>query len=137
MSMSNDARQASGRDPPRVVVVGPCASGKTTLVERLKRLGFDAKVSGQEHSDVRNLWRRLDPDVLIALDIDLQTLRSRRTDDWPGTIYDAQRERLREAFEGADAVIDTAVLTEDEVVRTVLGILEQRAGRTRSRPDYS
>lgn len=115
----------SGRNSPRVVVVGPCASGKTTLVARLKRLGVDARVSGQEHSAIGNLWRRLDPDVLIALDIDLETLRLRRTPDWPRSIYEVQRERLRDAFGVADAVIDTSSVTEDDVVRQVLELLKR------------
>jgi len=115
-----DNRKPGGKDRPRVVVVGPCASGKTTLVERLKNLGIDARVSGQEHSAVRNLWRRLEPDVLIVLDIDLGTLRKRRTQNWPQTLHEVQLERLREAYASADAVIDTAVLTEEDVVDEAL-----------------
>jgi nucleoside-triphosphatase THEP1 len=123
--MSERKLQVKVKGAPKVVVVGPCASGKTTLVDRLRALGVDAWVSGQEHSAVRNLWRRLDPDVLIALEIDLATLRSRRSPSWPQTIYDVQLERLREAFAGADVVINTAVLTEDEVVSKAVNVLER------------
>lgn len=123
--MSKHARKIGEMNAPRVVVVGPCASGKTTLVENLKLLGVDARVSGQEHSAVRNLWRSLDPDVLIALEVDLETLRSRRTEVWPKTIYDLQLERLREAFDVADIVIDTAAHSEDETVRVALNLIER------------
>jgi nucleoside-triphosphatase THEP1 len=123
--MSERKLQVKVKGAPKVVVVGPCASGKTTLVDRLRALGVDAWVSGQEHSAVRNLWRRLDPDVLIALELDLATLRSRRSPSWPQTIYDVQLERLREAFAGADVVINTAVLTEDEVVNKAVNVLER------------
>ncbi len=123
--MSERKLQVKVKGAPKVVVVGPCASGKTTLVDRLRALGVDAWVSGQEHSAVRNLWRRLDPDVLIALELDLATLRSRRSPSWPQTIHDVQLERLREAFAGADVVINTAVLTEDEVVSKAVNVLER------------
>ncbi len=53
--------------PLRVTVVGPCASGKSTLVKALKMHGIDARAAAQEHSAVAALWSRSDPDVLIAL----------------------------------------------------------------------
>ena len=106
-------------DPRRIVLVGPCASGQTTLVERLKAVGLDAAVSGQEHSGVRGLWRRMDPDVVVALDVDRATIRKRRSPDWPESIYRAQRERLAQAFAGADLIIDTATHDEDAVVGLV------------------
>jgi deoxyadenosine/deoxycytidine kinase len=101
------------------VVVGPCASGKTTLVERLRALGYDARVSGQEHSAVRDLWRRTGPDVVIALDVDLATIRRRRSPEWSEQIYRAQRQRLERAFAAADLMIDTGEHDEDAVVALV------------------
>jgi len=106
-------------DPRRIVVVGTCASGKTTLVDRLQALGLDAHVSGQEHSAVRDLWRRLAPDVLVVLDVDLATVRARRSPTWPAQIFAAQQERLRGAVAAADLIIDTARHDADEVVRIV------------------
>ena len=52
---------------PRIVVVGPCASGKSTLVSGLREHGYDALASGQEHSEVHHLWRRTNPDVVKAV----------------------------------------------------------------------
>ena len=107
------------KQSPRVVIVGPCASGKSTLAARLKEDGFDVHVSGQEHSGVRDLWATLDPDVLIALDVDLDTIRQRRSPYWSEYIYRAQRERLKSAFDSADLVIDTTTHDAEDVYRQV------------------
>jgi hypothetical protein len=89
-------------------VVGPCASGKSTLVSGLRGHGYDALVSGQEHSDIHHLWRRTNPDVVIALRITLEAIRQRRADpNWPAWLFDRQQVRLREATAAADLVIDT------------------------------
>lgn len=113
------------RDGRRIVVVGPCASGKSTLAGELRNLGFDARVCGQEHSDIRNLWQRLQPDLLIALDVDLGTLRKRRHPSWSEWLYQVQRHRLRFAFHAADLSIDSSMTSADRVVATVLEWLEQ------------
>jgi energy-coupling factor transporter ATP-binding protein EcfA2 len=126
MYMSNEDRASEMLPGPRVVVVGPCASGKSTLVRNLRDLGIDARVSGQEHSAIRNLWQTLSPDLLIALDIDLETVRTRRSANWPENLYDVQHARLREAFEVADALVDTAKVSEEEVVALVLDVIHQR-----------
>jgi len=124
--MSTDDSQPPDRAGPRVVVVGPCASGKTTLVENLRAAGVDARVSGQEHSAIRDLWRRLEPDVLIALDLDLATLRDRRQSTWPASLYEVQHARLREAFEMADAVIDTSRASAEDVLGMALAVIARR-----------
>lgn len=103
------------RTAPRIVVVGPCASGKSTLVERLRSHGHDAHAIAQEHSAVRDLWRRKDPDVLIALDVSLEVVRQRRSPEWLEAVYLRQYERLANAYAAADLVIDTAVYDADQV----------------------
>lgn len=118
--MSGAESRASRQAGPKVVVVGPCASGKTTLVFNLRAAGVDAHVSGQEHSAIRNLWHRLNPDVLVALDVDLETLRRRRHPAWPETLYAVQHERLAEAFDAAHVRIDTGRVSERDVLDEVL-----------------
>lgn len=103
-------------DAPRVVVVGHCGAGKSTVVAGLRDRGIDAVASAQEHSMVTDLWRRSDADLLIYLDIDLETLRRRRGKSWSETIYDVQEVRLAGARSAADIVIDTGVL---DFARTV------------------
>ncbi|HEU0113371.1 MAG TPA: hypothetical protein VFQ80_01770 [Thermomicrobiales bacterium] len=104
------AGPAPTRRSPRIVVVGPCASGKSTLARGLRSLGFDAEVCGQEHSDIASLWRHTAPDVVIALTVDLATIRARRGDDWPEWLYRLQNDRLREARSAAGIRLDTSRL---------------------------
>lgn len=117
-------RTATPGDSPRIAVVGPCGSGKTTLVERLRGAGYEAWVVGQEHSAVPDLWARRNPDVVIALDLDLATLRARRSPGWSADVFAQQHVRLRAAFAAADLIIDTAKHDIDEVVAMVLAMLE-------------
>ncbi len=107
-------------DSRRIVVVGPCASGKSTLTHHLRDLGFDARVCGQEHSAIRHLWKRLQPELLIALDVDLRTLRRRRHPSWPERLYRVQRERLEFAFRSADLSIDSSAVSATSAVDQVL-----------------
>src|SRR5688500_4548371 len=79
----------------KIVVVGPCAAGKSTLVTALRALGYDAHVSGQEHSEIATLWQHSRPDVLIALDADISAVRDRRGGSWPAWLHDLQVQRLR------------------------------------------
>ncbi|CAN5735778.1 hypothetical protein BH23CHL3_BH23CHL3_03850 [soil metagenome] len=113
-------------DRRRVVVIGPCASGKTTLTQRLRALGFDARVCGQEHSEILELWKHMQPDVLIGLWIDLETLRDRRSSaSWAGSIYARQQHRLASGYAHADLVIDCHDIDPDEVERDVLEWLRE------------
>lgn len=114
-------------DPRRIVVVGPCAAGKTTLVAALQARGFRAMACGQEHSEIRTLWRRTMPDIVIALDLDLATLRRRRGYAWPEQLYAAQRRRLAPAMTEADVVIDTSSLSADAVLGKALAFLAASA----------
>jgi hypothetical protein len=92
---------------PRVAVVGPCASGKSTLVHALRDAGIDAYACAQEHSGVPALWLHGGADLLIALEVDLATIRQRRGEEWPADLYAAQCERLAAAYAAADLRIDT------------------------------
>jgi nicotinamide riboside kinase len=112
--------------PLRVAIVGPCASGKTTLAERLRSHGVDAYVCAQEHSEIATLWRHLDPDVVIALDVDLATVRARRGADWPEAIFREQLRRLAAAKAAAAVVIDTTSLDADATVAVALQVLSHR-----------
>lgn len=106
-----------------MVVVGACGSGKTTLVDGLRELGVRAMVCGQEHSEIRSLWRRTNPDFIVALEVDLLTLRRRRGSDWPEWLYRIQRRRLEDAMAAADILLDTSVLDADAVLGRVAMVL--------------
>lgn len=118
--------EQAGADTRRIAVVGPCASGKTTLVDALVAHGYQAYAVGQEHSIIRDLWNRRDPDLLIALDLDLEVVRQRRSPTWPAEIYAAQHERLQPAFEAADLFIDTGEHDIESTVRMALEFLASK-----------
>jgi chloramphenicol 3-O-phosphotransferase len=113
----------------KIVVVGPCAAGKSTLVTALRELGYDAHVSGQEHSEIATLWQRSDPDVLIALDVDISAVRARRGGSWPEWLHDLQVRRLAAAARAADLAIDTSALSPQAVVDRVVAYLQQEEAR--------
>lgn len=116
--------ERSSKDSRRVVVIGPCASGKTSLVTSLQRLGYDAHASGQEHSEISELWRHLDPDMLVGLHIDLDTLRRRRSATWSGRLYERQLLRLASGYEHADLLIDCDYIDQETVIQQVVAWLE-------------
>ena len=127
---SDEDQRASPTDARVIVVVGPCASGKSTLVEALQALGYDARVSGQEHSEIASLWQRLHPDVLIALHVDIAAVRERRETAWPEWLHDRQVERLRDATGAADLEIDTTGLDAGAVVARVVAFLRSVSSPT-------
>src|SRR5215210_3558105 len=96
VGMNRESRQAAGRDLD-VIVVGPCAAGKSSLVARLKAEGVRARSVSQEHSYVPYMWQRHNPDVLIYLDLRLETVRRRRRRSWTQQMLDEQHRRLAHA----------------------------------------
>lgn len=123
-SPTREHSQAGGQASRRVVVVGHCASGKSSLVDALRTRGFDAYVSAQEHSEIAGLWAHLHPDVVIALWVSAESVRKRRTPSWPDWLHNTQTRRLRAAFAAADLVIDTDCLSQEEVLVQVIAYLD-------------
>lgn len=110
-----------------VKVVGPCASGKSTLVTGLRELGYDAQPAAQDHSFVPDMWRRLDPpDTLIYLDVsvDVARQRGRIGIGWDQAYLDEENHRLRHARANCDLYVHTDALTEQEVLSTVHAFLQ-------------
>lgn len=106
-------------------IVGPCASGKTTLSMSLKQLGFDARPIAQEHSYVPYMWQRLTkPDILIYLSVSYPLTIERRRLDWTQNEYAEQLHRLRHAREYANLYIDTDTLSPQGVLDLVLSFLQ-------------
>ncbi len=112
-----------------IVVVGPCAAGKTTLVAGLHREGFtSARLVAQEHSGVRNLWaRRGRPQALIYLDAQVKTMNQRQgRADWTQEARAEQLERLERARCECDLYLPTDDLTIPQVLGTVVSFLVAR-----------
>jgi len=103
-----------------VVVAGVCASGKTTLVTSLQKLGIDAHNVAQEHSNIKTLWKKKQPDILVVLNAQLATIRQRRIVPWGEERLIVQRARLCDAYEHADLYIQTDDLSREDIVQKVL-----------------
>lgn len=112
-------------------MVGPCAAGKSTLIARLRERGYQVKHIAQEHSYVKDMWRRLtNPDLLIYLDVSYPTSCIRRQMNWTEKEYLVQVERLEHARENADFYLKTDGLTSAEVLDEVINHLEKLVGQS-------
>ena len=105
-----------------VVIVGPCAAGKSSLRDRLLARGFtQVRVVAQEHSGVRDLWKmRGYPEMLIFLDVEVATANARQgRSDWTPAAHAEQLNRLQHARAACNLYLPTDVLTPDEVADRV------------------
>lgn len=110
-------------------VVGPCAAGKTTLIRGLRAAGWQAKHIAQEHSYVKDMWKRLSrPDFLIYLEVSYPTSLLRRQLNWNLAEYEEQLRRLEHARTHADLIIDTDALTPQEILKKVTQTLDRLSG---------
>lgn len=111
-------------EPPRVVVVGPDAAGKSELVRRLRSLGYNARTCAQDHSYVPDMWRRIArADFLVYLDARLETIARRREIHWGQERLDALNARLAHARAHADLYLPTDELDSHEVAERVQSAL--------------
>ncbi|MGC9522182.1 MAG: hypothetical protein ACP5HG_09940 [Anaerolineae bacterium] len=108
-------------------VVGPCSSGKTTLVDRLREASYTVKEIMQEHAAAPDMWQRIgNPDVLIYLDVDPVVAAQREGLERPSSWWQAEREiRLAHARQHCDLYIDTTELTPREVYARARAFLER------------
>jgi thymidylate kinase len=105
-------------------VVGPCASGKSTLVASLRALDFLVRHIAQEHSYVSDMWKQIsNPDLLIYLDVSFDISLRRTGTNWTKSIYDNQIQRLEHARKHADLYINTDDLSPQQVLELVLEII--------------
>jgi len=102
--------------PDRVVVVGVCAAGKTTLVALLRAAGYAAQSCAQEHSYVGDMWRRLArPQALVFVDASLAVIRRRRNTPYEPEYIAEQRRRLAHARAHCHIYVLTDDLTPEQV----------------------
>jgi dienelactone hydrolase len=136
--------QASNADPlspessvlsPRIVVVGVCSSGKSTLVRALRERGFSVFACAQEHSGVPYLWQRSEPDVLVYLDASIHTIRQRRRAKWRQAMLDEERHRLAHAREHCDLYIPTDGLSPHDVASRVITFLNNHHPAKNEEPE--
>lgn len=108
-------------------IVGPCASGKSTLIEGLKKHGYYGKHIAQEHSYVPDMWKRItNPDILIYLDVSYEASMLRKNLNWSKHEFYVQIQRLEHAKHHADLTIHTETLTPENVLEEVLKFIRKR-----------
>jgi deoxyadenosine/deoxycytidine kinase len=119
-------RGESGTDNMKIAIVGPCAAGKTTLINGLQKHGYSARQIAQEHSYVPDMWAQIAaPDVLIYLDASYETCTERKSLNWREDEYEEQVCRLSHARAHADLVIPTDELPPKEVLDLALQFLAE------------
>ena len=107
-----------------IAIVGPCASGKSTLARGLAERGIRARQVVQEHSFVPEMWQVIaQPDLLVYLDASFQTCSQRKNLNWRQRDYDEQNLRLAHAKENCDLLIQTDGQSEANVLDEVLSSL--------------
>jgi deoxyadenosine/deoxycytidine kinase len=121
-------------DPPSnshkslIGVVGPCGSGKSTLVAGLEKHGYPCRHIAQEHSYVPAMWQKIaKPDILIYLSATFPVSSARRKLDWQAKDYDEQIRRLDHARQHAHLFIDTDDMTPEQVLQKALDYLTEIA----------
>jgi RNase adaptor protein for sRNA GlmZ degradation len=118
-----------GSAPPRkllVGVVGPCGSGKSTLIAELEVRGYACRHIAQEHSYVKDMWKRIsNPTVLIFLGASFPVSTARRKLKWLERDHAEQERRLSHARQYADLIVETDALTPEQVLEIVLAFLEE------------
>ncbi len=120
---------AAGQAASDIVVVGPCASGKSTLVEGLRQNGLQARQIAQEHSYVPAMWQILSrPRVLVYLHASYAACTTRRHLNWTEGEYQTQLGRLAHARQHCDILVETDGLSPEQVLQTVLAGLGRGAG---------
>ena len=110
-------------------VVGPCGSGKSTLIAGLEIHGFTCRHIAQEHSYVQAMWQIITkPNILIFLHASFPVSTARRKLNWQKKDYDEQSRRLSHARQHAHIIIDTDDLTPDQVLQQALNYLKDSTG---------
>ena len=108
-------------------VVGPCGSGKSTLIAGLEQHGYRCRHIAQEHSYVKYMWQHItNPDILIFLQSSFENSTTRRKLNWVRADHEEQQRRLSHALEHAHLIIDTNLLSPEEVLTRALDYLTKR-----------
>ena len=109
-------------------VVGPCGSGKSTLITGLNQHGYTCRHIAQEHSYVPAMWQIITkPNILIYLHASFQISTARRKLNWVESDHTEQLRRLSHAREHAHIIINTDNLTPDRVLQQALEFLKDHS----------
>ena len=107
-------------------VVGPCGSGKSTLIAGLSQHGYSGRHIAQEHSYVKAMWQIITkPNLLIYLHASFQNSTARRKLNWLESDYTEQLRRLSHARDHANIILNTDDLTPRQVLQQALDFLKE------------
>ena len=107
-------------------VVGPCGSGKSTLITGLNQHGYTCRHIAQEHSYVPAMWQIITkPNLLIYLHASFHVSTTRRKLNWLESDYTEQLRRLSHAHAHANIIINTDDLTPNRVLQLALDFLKE------------
>ena len=110
---------------PLIGVVGPCGSGKSTLIAGLEKYGYPCRHIAQEHSYVQAMWQIISkPDLLIYLDASFAVSTARRKLNWREKDYQEQLRRLSHARQHAHIRIETDNMTPEQVLQKAIDFLQ-------------
>jgi deoxyadenosine/deoxycytidine kinase len=113
---------------PLVGIVGPCGSGKTTLKRSLEQHQIQVRHIAQEHSYVQDMWQRIShPSLLVYLNVSFENATLRRRLNWTLPEYEEQLHRLRHAREHADLLLETDLMSPEEVLNAVLVFIHDKS----------
>jgi len=108
-------------------IVGPCGSGKSTLIAGLEKHGYTCRHIAQEHSYVKAMWQIITkPDILIYRHASFPVSTARRKLNWVLKDYEEQSRRLSHAHTHAHIIINTDELTPEQVLQKALDYLNGR-----------
>lgn len=102
-----------------IILVGVCAAGKTTASELLDAYGIPAKPVAQEHSFIKSLYRRSGRHPLVVLEASWATVHRRRRINWDWAFYREEWRRVSEARNEAGLILQTDVLSREQVAATI------------------
>lgn len=109
----------------RIVIVGPCGAGKSTLADGLCMHEYNAHQITQEHSFVPDMWKLISkPDILVYLDASFEACNQRKQLDWGPKDHAEQVRRLAHAREHCDIYLNTDGMTPEGVLVSVLQSLK-------------
>ena len=109
-------------------VVGPCGSGKSTLIAGLEKHDYVCRHIAQEHSYVQAMWQIISkPDLLIYLHSSFENSTQRRKLIWQEKDYQEQLRRLTHAHEHAQLIIDTDEQTPEQILQLALDFLKEHS----------
>lgn len=127
--MDSDPPQPEQDRRPLIGIVGPCGSGKSTLIAGLEQHGYRCRHIAQEHSYVQHMWQVItQPDVLIFLQCSFENSTTRRQLNWLPADHAEQLRRLAHAHEHAHLIIETDALGIEEVLAQALEYLKKTIG---------